>query len=161
MCMSALHTKYCTTRRVLDCHYSKLRRITHNMCQQSLASLQMVISSFWRLPTSVIQSSIQRTPHPLPATDPGGIITMVTASGRSFTQQINTEDTAVQKTNQLPQENLCLETDGHHRSAKNAKECSTHPWWNACQGGLQYALRQVIFHFCALHSGTICPIFLL
>ena len=36
---------------------------------------------------------------PLQATDPGGIITMVTASGRSFTQQINTEDTAVQETN--------------------------------------------------------------
>ena len=36
---------------------------------------------------------------PLPATDPGGTITMVTASGRSFTQQINTEDTAVQETN--------------------------------------------------------------
>ena len=36
---------------------------------------------------------------PLPATDPGGTITMVTASGRSFIQQINTEDTAVQETN--------------------------------------------------------------
>jgi len=36
---------------------------------------------------------------PLPATDPGGTITMVTASGRSFTQQINTEDTPVQETN--------------------------------------------------------------
>ena len=36
---------------------------------------------------------------PLQATDPGGTITMVTASGRSFTQQIKTEDTAVQETN--------------------------------------------------------------
>jgi len=36
---------------------------------------------------------------PLLATDPGGTITMVTASGRSFTQQIKTEDTAVQETN--------------------------------------------------------------
>ena len=36
---------------------------------------------------------------PLPATDPGEAITMVTASGRSFIQQINTEDTAVQETN--------------------------------------------------------------
>ena len=41
----------------------------------------------------------RKHPTPLPATDPGGIITMVTASGRSFTQQINTEDTAVQETN--------------------------------------------------------------
>ena len=45
-----------------------------------------------------------RVPHskhltPLPATDPGGTITMVTASGRSFTRQIRTEDTAVQETN--------------------------------------------------------------
>ena len=36
---------------------------------------------------------------PLQATDPGGIITMVTASGRSFTRQIKTEDTEVQETN--------------------------------------------------------------
>ena len=36
---------------------------------------------------------------PLQASDPGGTITMVTASGRSFTQQINTENTAVQETN--------------------------------------------------------------
>ena len=35
---------------------------------------------------------------PLQATDPGGTITMVTASGRSFTRQIKTEDTAVQET---------------------------------------------------------------
>ena len=45
-----------------------------------------------------------RVPHSkhltsLPATDPGGTITMVTASGRSFTRQIRTEDTAVQETN--------------------------------------------------------------
>ena len=37
----------------------------------------------------------------LQATDPGGTITMVTASGRSFTQQIKTEDTPVQETNQI------------------------------------------------------------
>ena len=36
---------------------------------------------------------------PLPAMDPGGTITMVTASERSFTQQIKTEATAVQETN--------------------------------------------------------------
>ena len=36
---------------------------------------------------------------PLQATDPGGTITMVTTSGRSFTRQIKTEDTAVQETN--------------------------------------------------------------
>ena len=36
---------------------------------------------------------------PLQATDPGGTITMVTTSGRSFTRQINTEDTPVQETN--------------------------------------------------------------
>ena len=36
---------------------------------------------------------------PLKATDPGGTITMVTGSGRSFTRQIKTEDTAVQETN--------------------------------------------------------------
>ena len=36
---------------------------------------------------------------PLQATDPGGTITMVTASGRSYARQINTEDTAVQETN--------------------------------------------------------------
>ena len=35
---------------------------------------------------------------PMQATDPGGTIAMVTGSGRSFTQQINTEDTAVQET---------------------------------------------------------------
>ena len=37
---------------------------------------------------------------PLQATDPGGTITMVTESGRSFNRQIKTEDTAVQETNQ-------------------------------------------------------------
>ena len=36
---------------------------------------------------------------PLPATDPGGTITMVTESVRSFTRQIKTENTAVQETN--------------------------------------------------------------
>ena len=36
---------------------------------------------------------------PLQATDPGGTITMVTGSGRSFIRQIRTEDTAVQETN--------------------------------------------------------------
>ena len=36
---------------------------------------------------------------PLQATDPEGTITMVTVNGRSFTRQINTEDTAVQETN--------------------------------------------------------------
>ena len=36
---------------------------------------------------------------PLQVTDPGGTITMVTGSGRSFTQQIKTEDTALQETN--------------------------------------------------------------
>ena len=35
----------------------------------------------------------------LQETDPGGTITMVTGSGRSFTQQIKTENTAVQETN--------------------------------------------------------------
>ena len=46
---------------------------------------------------------INNAPHreylltPLQATDTGGTITMVTASGRSFTPQI--EDTAVQETN--------------------------------------------------------------
>ena len=37
---------------------------------------------------------------------------MVTASGRSFTQQIKTEDTALHSRilTQLPQGNLCLET---------------------------------------------------
>ena len=44
---------------------------------------------------------VQHRKHlmPLQATDPGGTITIVTTSGRSFTQQINTEDTAVQETN--------------------------------------------------------------
>ena len=36
---------------------------------------------------------------PLQATDTRGTITMVTESGRSFTRQIKTEDTAVQETN--------------------------------------------------------------
>ena len=36
---------------------------------------------------------------PLQATDPGGTITMVMASGRSFTRQIDTEDIALQETN--------------------------------------------------------------
>ena len=36
---------------------------------------------------------------PLQATDPGGIVTMVTTSGRSLTQHIKTEDGAVQETN--------------------------------------------------------------
>ena len=42
-----------------------------------------------------------RVPYrePLPATDPGGTNTMVTASRRSFTQQLDTENTAVQETN--------------------------------------------------------------
>ena len=47
-------------------------------------------------------------PTPLQATDPGGTITMVTASGRSFTQQINTEDTAVQETNSATPGQLVL-----------------------------------------------------
>ena len=44
---------------------------------------------------------VQRREHltPLQATDPGGTITMVTASGKSFTQQINAEDTPVQEIN--------------------------------------------------------------
>ena len=44
---------------------------------------------------------VQHRKHltPLQATDPGGTITMVTASGKSFTQQIKPEDTAVQETN--------------------------------------------------------------
>ena len=37
---------------------------------------------------------------PLQATDQRGTITMVTVNGRSFSQQIKTEDTAVQETNQ-------------------------------------------------------------
>ena len=36
---------------------------------------------------------------PMQATDPEGTITMVTASGRNFTRQINTEDTPLQGTN--------------------------------------------------------------
>ena len=36
---------------------------------------------------------------PVQATDPEDTITMVTGSGRSFTRQIKTEDTAVQETN--------------------------------------------------------------
>ena len=36
---------------------------------------------------------------PLQATDPGGIVTMVATSGRSFTRQIKTEDIALQETN--------------------------------------------------------------
>ena len=36
---------------------------------------------------------------PMQATDPGGTITMVTESGRSFIIAIKTEDTAVQETN--------------------------------------------------------------
>ena len=36
---------------------------------------------------------------PLQVTDPGEIVTMVTASGRSYARQINTEDTAVQEAN--------------------------------------------------------------
>ena len=55
------------------------------------------------LPTHQLQLSYRvpyrKHPTPLPETDPGGTITMVTSSGRSFTQQINTEDTAVQETN--------------------------------------------------------------
>ena len=55
---------------------------------------------------------IHNAPHrevlltPLQATDPGGTITMVTASGRSFTRQIKTEDTAVQETNPATQGEL-------------------------------------------------------
>ena len=47
---------------------------------------------------------------PLQATDQGGTITMVTASGRSFTQQIKTEDTAVQETNPATLGQLVVET---------------------------------------------------
>ena len=36
---------------------------------------------------------------PLQVTDPGEIVTMVTASGRSYARQINLEDNAVQETN--------------------------------------------------------------
>ena len=45
---------------------------------------------------------------PLQATDPGGTITMVTGSGRSFTRQIKTEDTAVQETNHATPGQLVL-----------------------------------------------------
>ena len=45
---------------------------------------------------------------PLQATDPGGTITMVTASGRSFTRQIKTEDTTVQETNPATSGQLVL-----------------------------------------------------
>ena len=47
---------------------------------------------------------------PLQATDPGGTITMVTGSGRSFNQQIKTEDTAVQETNPATLGQLVFET---------------------------------------------------
>ena len=55
-------------------------------------------------PTLTLPPPLQlsyRVPYrePLPATDPGGTNTMVTASRRSFTQQLDTEDTAVQETN--------------------------------------------------------------
>ena len=50
-------------------------------------------------PREVLLTSLQ-------ATDPGGTITMVTASGRSFTRQIKTEDTAVQETNPATQGEL-------------------------------------------------------
>ena len=45
---------------------------------------------------------------PLQATDPGGTITMVTTSGRSFTRQIRTDNTAVQETNQATPGQLVL-----------------------------------------------------
>ena len=45
---------------------------------------------------------------PLQATDPGGTISMVTGSGRSFTQQIKTEDTTVQETNPATSGELVL-----------------------------------------------------
>ena len=59
---------------------------------------------------------VQQSEHllaPLQATDPGGTITMVTGSGRSFTRQIKTEDTPVQETNpatlgQLVLGNRCI-----------------------------------------------------
>ena len=64
--------------------------------------------------TKIVPMYFHRVQHrehlltPLPATDQGGTITMVTASGRSFTQQINTEDTAVQETNQATPGQLVL-----------------------------------------------------
>ena len=56
---------------------------------------------------------VQQREHlltPLQATDPGGTITMVTGSGRSFIRQINTEDTPVQETNSATSGELVLGT---------------------------------------------------
>ena len=50
----------------------------------------------------ILYHRVQHREHhlpPLQATDPGGTITMVTASGRSFTIAIKTDDTAVQEAN--------------------------------------------------------------
>ena len=47
----------------------------------------------------------------LQATDPGETITMVTVSGRSFIQQIKTEDNAVQQTNTAAPGQLVLGTE--------------------------------------------------
>ena len=52
------------------------------------------------LPLLSPNSNVPHREHltPLQATDPGGTTTMVTTSGRSFTRQIKTEETAVQGT---------------------------------------------------------------
>ena len=77
----------------------------NNYCIINYRDCSLLFRIHWYIQTIIVPMHFHRVQHrehlltPLPATDPGGTITTVTANGRSFTQQINTEDTAVQETN--------------------------------------------------------------
>ena len=95
--------QYITT---VMCH-SQSGSIVIRLYTQGFASLKALLLKLAQLSNFLLKICMHfhRAQHrehvltPLQATDSEGTITMVTASGRSFTRQIKTEDTAVQETN--------------------------------------------------------------
>ena len=95
--------QYITT---VMCH-SQSGSIVIRLYTQGFASLKALLLKLAQLSNFLLKICMHfhRAQHrehvltPLQATDSEGTITMVTESGRSFTRQIKTEDTAVQETN--------------------------------------------------------------
>ena len=67
---------------------------------------------------------------PLQGTDPGGTITMVTASGRSFNRNITTDDTAIQETSPATSRELVLGNWSHWSITYNP--CTKHNYHGNC-----------------------------
>ena len=82
------------------------------VCQNTIIFWFSEMHLFWMHLCKILFHRVQHREHlpPVQATDPGGTITMVTASGRSFTIAIKTDDTAVQETNPATPGELVLGT---------------------------------------------------